>query len=199
MSSPDECSRDSRRRRIALFRNNWGTDVKQVDEEDSDDYLSDIVHGSRSPKSPLPPIRTSDHGMSSCPIARLSPILASRIEKIGNSSSDGAHTLCKPLTINSNYQNYRNESFCKCKREKNNLLSCRCGEDEGDIFEWSWDEANSSGVQLNNEGRDVLFHPKDSSGTAVIRGSAPLDKDQYFWEIKMISPVYGTDMVRDSF
>lgn len=192
MASSQECSRDSRRRRIALFRNNWGTDVKQVDEEDADD-MSDIHHGSRSPKSPISSKLNFSDKLLSSPLALLSPMLNSRIEKVGNSSSDGIpQYICKPLATN-NHSN-RNESYCKCKREKKNLLSCRCGE-ENDACEWLWDEANSSGVQLDNEMRDVLFHPKDSCGTATIRGTAPLEKDQYFWEIKMISPVYGTDMV----
>lgn len=35
-----------------------------------------------------------------------------------------------------------------------------------------------------------------SCGTAAIRGNKELADGQHFWEIKMTSPVYGTDMVR---
>lgn len=34
-----------------------------------------------------------------------------------------------------------------------------------------------------------------SCGTAAIRGTKELGEGQHFWEIKMTSPVYGTDMV----
>lgn len=34
-----------------------------------------------------------------------------------------------------------------------------------------------------------------SCGTAAIRGTKELGDGQHFWEIKMTSPVYGTDMV----
>lgn len=34
-----------------------------------------------------------------------------------------------------------------------------------------------------------------SCGTAAIRGTKELGEGQHFWEIKMTSPVYGTDMM----
>lgn len=36
-----------------------------------------------------------------------------------------------------------------------------------------------------------------SCGTAAIRGTKELGDGQHFWEIKMTSPVYGTDMVNE--
>jgi SPRY domain-containing SOCS box protein 3 len=44
---------------------------------------------------------------------------------------------------------------------------------------------------------EVLFHPDYSCGTAAIRGEEPFELGcQHYWEIKMTSAVYGTDMVR---
>lgn len=44
----------------------------------------------------------------------------------------------------------------------------------------------------------MLFHPDYSCGTAAAKGSQPLTPGgEYYWEIKMTSAVYGTDMVGD--
>lgn len=77
---------------------------------------------------------------------------------------------------------------------KNESPSENC--DPCEEIEWTWDNAieNDFVVLLNNN-RDVKFHRNISSGTAVVRGTQPMSKDQYFWEVKMISPVYGTDMM----
>jgi SPRY domain-containing SOCS box protein 3 len=40
-----------------------------------------------------------------------------------------------------------------------------------------------------------MFHIDYSGGTAAVRGNVKMHKDQYYWEIKMTTPVYGTDMV----
>lgn len=48
---------------------------------------------------------------------------------------------------------------------------------------------------LSCDNRKVNFHSEYSCGTAAIRGSKELADGQHFWEIKMTSPVYGTDMV----
>lgn len=63
-------------------------------------------------------------------------------------------------------------------------------------FDWVWDEhSKSSGAFLNCDSRKVSFHSDYSCGTAAIRGTKELTDGQHFWEIKMTSPVYGTDMV----
>jgi len=63
--------------------------------------------------------------------------------------------------------------------------------------DWVWDEeCRSSSVSLSRCKRTVSFHSEYSCGTAGIRGAKPLADGQHFWEIKMTSPVYGTDMVR---
>ena len=63
-------------------------------------------------------------------------------------------------------------------------------------FEWSWDSDNKSAAcDLSEDCRLAMFHKNYSSGTAAVRGNVPMTDKQYFYEIKMISPVYGTDMV----
>eukprot|EP00092_Neocalanus_flemingeri_P003814 GFUD01004108.1.p1 GENE.GFUD01004108.1~~GFUD01004108.1.p1 ORF type:complete len:413 (+),score=155.34 GFUD01004108.1:158-1240(+) len=48
-------------------------------------------------------------------------------------------------------------------------------------------------VQFNTQ---IIFHPTYSSGTASVFGSIPLVSPyHHYWEVKMLSPVYGTDMM----
>ncbi|XP_045924782.1 SPRY domain-containing SOCS box protein 3 isoform X1 [Micropterus dolomieu] len=88
------------------------------------------------------------------------------------------------------------ESFCQCERQEElSLGDCVCGEeDQG--FDWLWDEHfKSSGAFLSCDNRKVSFHSDYSCGTAAIRGTKELTDGQHFWEVKMTSPVYGTDMM----
>jgi len=63
-------------------------------------------------------------------------------------------------------------------------------------FEWTWDSENkSAAADLTPGDREVRFHINYSSGTAAIRGTHVMADRQYFWEVKMTTPVYGTDMV----
>lgn len=63
-------------------------------------------------------------------------------------------------------------------------------------FDWVWDtDSRSTATLLSCDNRKVSFHSEYSCGTAAIRGSKELAEGQHFWEIKMTSPVYGTDMV----
>lgn len=41
----------------------------------------------------------------------------------------------------------------------------------------------------------MVFHANYSSGTAAIRGTMPIKEGHHFWEVKMTTPVYGTDMM----
>ncbi|XP_042903667.1 SPRY domain-containing SOCS box protein 3 isoform X3 [Parasteatoda tepidariorum] len=67
---------------------------------------------------------------------------------------------------------------------------------EESSIEWTWDvKSGNDFVNTLNNDRDVTFHRKHSSGTALVRGSKPMSHGQHFWEIQMISPVYGTDMM----
>lgn len=63
-------------------------------------------------------------------------------------------------------------------------------------FEWEWDDDfKTSGAFLSCDNRKVSFHADYSCGTAAIRGTKELTDGHHFWEVKMTSPVYGTDMV----
>ena len=62
---------------------------------------------------------------------------------------------------------------------------------------WCWDDGNkSSTVLIDDTGTEVSFHPIFSSGTDAVRGNTCfLQENIYYWEIKMSSAVYGTDMM----
>ncbi|XP_047694497.1 SPRY domain-containing SOCS box protein 3 isoform X2 [Prionailurus viverrinus] len=86
-------------------------------------------------------------------------------------------------------------SFCNSLHAAHRGKDCRCGE-EDEHFDWVWDDLNkSSATLLSCDNRKVNFHTEYSCGTAAIRGTKELGEGQHFWEIKMTSPVYGTDMV----
>ncbi|XP_049615094.1 SPRY domain-containing SOCS box protein 3 isoform X1 [Syngnathus scovelli] len=95
------------------------------------------------------------------------------------------------------------EAFCQCAwgDEPNPgfgiSADCLCGEDDDvDDFDWVWDQRmKSSGAFLSCDDRKVSFHSDYSCGTAAIRGTRELTEGQHFWEVKMTSPVYGTDMM----
>ncbi|XP_052071353.1 SPRY domain-containing SOCS box protein 3-like [Mytilus californianus] len=88
----------------------------------------------------------------------------------------------------------KGEAFCDCHK-KGKEKECTCGE-EDTCFEWTWDEESKSHASFIKEGdREVMFHIDYSGGTAAVRGNTKLHKDQYYWEIKMTTPVYGTDMM----
>ena len=71
-------------------------------------------------------------------------------------------------------------------------------------FSWTWlrekaeDGSNSIAnvVVQGQENLRVLFHPNYSSGTAAVRGDTALVRPfHYYWEVKMMRPVYGTDVI----
>uniref|UniRef100_A0A3B4AVM1 SPRY domain-containing SOCS box protein 3 n=1 Tax=Periophthalmus magnuspinnatus TaxID=409849 RepID=A0A3B4AVM1_9GOBI len=102
------------------------------------------------------------------------------------------------------------ESYCGCDSQADTsynsrlrgfhqVKDCHCGEDDQD-FDWVWDTSSrSTATLLSCDNRKVNFHSEYSCGTAAVRGSKELVEGQHFWEIKMTSPVYGTDMVRLTF
>jgi SPRY domain-containing SOCS box protein 3 len=63
------------------------------------------------------------------------------------------------------------------------------------VFDWVWDEENKSAASNLSDDREVKFHPDFSSGTAAVRGTKVMKEGQHYWEVKMVTPVYGTDMV----
>ncbi|KAJ8317952.1 hypothetical protein KUTeg_003043 [Tegillarca granosa] len=88
----------------------------------------------------------------------------------------------------------KSDAFCDCyKRGKEK--ECRCGEEDS-YFDWVWDEeSKSSACFIKEDLREVMFHIDYSCGTAAVRGTSQMKNDQYYWEIKMTTPVYGTDMM----
>ncbi|XP_057673906.1 SPRY domain-containing SOCS box protein 3a [Corythoichthys intestinalis] len=96
------------------------------------------------------------------------------------------------------------ESYCGCDSQAETIhhrrgfyqvKDCHCGEDDKE-FDWVWDSGSrSTATLLSCDNREVSFHSVSSCGTAAIRGSKELAEGQHFWEIKMTSPVYGTDMM----
>lgn len=96
----------------------------------------------------------------------------------GHNGAEGEHR--------SDYEDSSSESGSDYEVEE-------CHED----FIWCWDpDTLSSSVSLTRGNKEVLFHPDYSCGTAAARGSLPLTQGgEYYWEIKMTSAVYGTDMM----
>ncbi|CAL8266738.1 unnamed protein product [Gadus morhua 'NCC'] len=98
------------------------------------------------------------------------------------------------------------ESYCGCDSQAESGFSprlrgfhrakdCRCGEEEQEL-DWVWDGGSgSTATRLSCGDRQVNFHSEYSCGTAAVRGSKELADGQHFWEVKMTSPVYGTDMM----
>lgn len=51
-------------------------------------------------------------------------------------------------------------------------------------------------LHLSKMNLEVNFNPAYSMGTSAIRGSKPMASGRHhYWEVKMISQVYGTDVV----
>ena len=67
--------------------------------------------------------------------------------------------------------------------------------------EWLWDcpEDNNTALKLFEDNKSVIFHPINSAGTAVARGSKLLTSGIHYWELKVVSPIYGTAIVRCCF
>ncbi|XP_043957540.1 SPRY domain-containing SOCS box protein 3 [Gambusia affinis] len=81
-------------------------------------------------------------------------------------------------------------------QELNPSLWAADDREEDQVFDWVWDErCKSSGASLSCDDRKVSFHSDYSCGTAAIRGNRELSEGQHYWEVKMTSPVYGTDMM----
>lgn len=78
----------------------------------------------------------------------------------------------------------------------NGKLECDCGNDIR-IYEWFWEkDEGETNFQLDPKNFIVTFHPVYSSGTSVVRGNKPFQQNMhYYWEMKMISKLYGTDVM----
>ncbi|XP_022837951.1 SPRY domain-containing SOCS box protein 3-like isoform X1 [Spodoptera litura] len=93
--------------------------------------------------------------------------------------------------------------YCQCWNQNRPRLwessgGCACGE-HADISEWRWEMPESTGtswVMMCPDQKQVTFHPFYSSGTAAVKGDTPLVRDyHYYWEIKMLTEPYGTDIM----
>lgn len=112
---------------------------------------------------------------------------------ISSDSDDSSYKEMPPLTSGS-ARPVKGEAFCDCYKTGKEK-DCVCGEDDM-FFEWKWDSSSKSVASfLKHDQREVVFHVDYSCGTAAVRGSAPMLEDQYYWEVKMTTPVYGTDMM----
>ena len=77
---------------------------------------------------------------------------------------------------------------------------CSQREEDEDLegqHDWTWDAASQSpGVVLVQFNTQIMFHPTYSSGTASIFGTKALESPHHhYWEVKMLSKVYGTDVM----
>ncbi|KAL0272937.1 UNVERIFIED_CONTAM: hypothetical protein PYX00_005738 [Menopon gallinae] len=89
-----------------------------------------------------------------------------------------------------------NKSYCSCEWTKGRELNCSCGESDQEPA-WRWDEnAKTPATILSHNCQQVYFHKGYSVGNACIRGDTPMVAGyDYYWEIKMLSTVYGTSMM----
>ncbi|XP_075991124.1 SPRY domain-containing SOCS box protein 3-like [Anticarsia gemmatalis] len=95
--------------------------------------------------------------------------------------------------------------FCNCFRDKNFLSAdvppCRHGEDP-EKREWYWESppAPTDGgrpkILMADRNTEVTFHPYYSNGTAVAKGATQFNPEfVYYWEVKMMTDPYGTDIM----
>ncbi|KAH8864073.1 SPRY domain-containing SOCS box protein 3 [Schistosoma japonicum] len=77
------------------------------------------------------------------------------------------------------------------------ILRCHCNEYDGESLEWRWCKPESSlqSFQLSEDDKTITFHPCISWGTSVVRGTVPLTHGLHYWELKAVSPLYGTDVI----
>ncbi|XP_014245542.1 SPRY domain-containing SOCS box protein 3 [Cimex lectularius] len=89
------------------------------------------------------------------------------------------------------------DDFCVCRFSS--IIDYMCDKycEECNEHEWAWDDQGlSPATLLSHHNREVRFHPGYSSGTAAVRGDLPLQKGNiYYWEIKMLTSLYGTDVM----
>ncbi|KAM4715830.1 SPRY domain-containing SOCS box protein 3 [Anableps anableps] len=129
-------------------------------------------------------------------VTQISDLESEMDQLLGTRTRTGSEVLALPFAAPLKREPF---SFCEPQEEPNPGLwasdDCFCRE-EDQVFDWVWDErCKSSGASLSCDDRKVNFHSDYSCGTAAIRGSRELSEGQHYWEVKMTSPVYGTDMM----
>jgi len=80
-----------------------------------------------------------------------------------------------------------------CKKK----MVTKSDSDDTSRHDWTWDATNKTQtamlVQFNTR---IIFHPTYSSGTGAVFGNSPLSAPyHHYWEVAMLSPVYGTDVM----
>uniref|UniRef100_A0A182QDB6 Acyl carrier protein n=1 Tax=Anopheles farauti TaxID=69004 RepID=A0A182QDB6_9DIPT len=92
--------------------------------------------------------------------------------------------------------------FCNCeypddlrwKHSAKKMLRCKCGEDMSDRLDWIWDKEKI--IETVISGTEVIFHPVYSQGTTIVRGNQPLRHGRHhYWEVKILTPLSGTDIM----
>lgn len=88
---------------------------------------------------------------------------------------------------------------------------CHCGEWRQPQLAWQWDTVrqhpevridaqppSATPAETHHHQRHrVIFHPTYSAGTAVVRSDRPLVAGEInYFEVKVLTPMTGTDMVR---
>lgn len=98
------------------------------------------------------------------------------------------------------------KSYCACRPPSDPIgqkscCQCKCGEADCQTYEWYWDNsAPQPEVQITQTDRNVVFHPVYSQGTGIVRGTIPLASQMiHYWEIKILTPMSGTDFVSINF
>lgn len=92
--------------------------------------------------------------------------------------------------IGDTVEQLENLKFCSCSEQ-----DCCCG--EKNVQEWTWDESlDTNNCKLSEHNLAVEFNPGYSNGTTAIRGNKLMEKGRHhFWEIKMVTIIYGTDVM----
>ncbi|XP_055625478.1 SPRY domain-containing SOCS box protein 3 isoform X2 [Toxorhynchites rutilus septentrionalis] len=114
--------------------------------------------------------------------------------------------LVKYTNLSQHMNSHENRSvpFCNCeypavtrsRHTAKKVERCKCGEDNSTRLDWIWDaEGGHPDTKIIN-GTEIVFHPVYSQGTAVIRGTQPLQYGRHhYWEIKILSALAGTDIM----
>ncbi|XP_035903453.1 SPRY domain-containing SOCS box protein 3 isoform X1 [Anopheles stephensi] len=92
--------------------------------------------------------------------------------------------------------------FCNCeypseirwKYSGKKTMQCKCGEDTSSRLDWTWDKELA--LEALVLGTEVIFHPVYSQGTTIVRGNHSLHIGRHhYWELKIMSPLSGTDIM----
>lgn len=97
---------------------------------------------------------------------------------------------------NCGFKNNEIDSIFSCKCEDMGRRLITCSWTSYIEFEWVWDPRGTTSEScLFEDEKTIVFHPKASNGTAVVRGTELLTSGIHYWEIKATTHLYGTDVV----